>query len=172
MFIFLEVLLLVVITLVSLEFFSLIFLGRAPFLSTDRHALTAIIGQLSRPAGTVYELGCGRAGFLRAVEKKWPESKSIGLEDQFFPYFLAKLSAWFWSSRATILKNDFFKVDLREAGLIYCYLNPGAMKKLSGKLALECAPGTVIVSRRFSLPGFRPFKTISDGQGEVFFYRF
>jgi tRNA G46 methylase TrmB len=51
------------------------------------------IDEIKIPDGAVvYELGCGRAGFLRALEEKFPQAKYIGVEYSFWPYLLLAYS--------------------------------------------------------------------------------
>ena len=57
-------------------------------------------------------------------------------------------------------RQNFWKADLSEADVVFCYLYPDVMKKLAAKLASGLKPGAVVVSSHFSLPGFAPSKVL------------
>jgi len=154
------------------QFYNVIFKGYAPFVSTDKETIRRIIdeAQIKEPA-TIYELGCGRALFLRVVEKIYPRTKLIGLENLFSLYLAVKIRLKLSGSRIELLKKDFFKVNLKDAALIYCYLNNATIARLGGKFKRECQGGTQIISRSFSIPGLEPEKVIRIKNKPVYFYR-
>ncbi len=154
------------------QFYNVIFRGYAPFVSTDKETIWKIIDEAGiKEPMTIYELGCGRALFLREVEKAYPRAKLIGLENLFSLYLLTKIHLKLRRSRIELLKRDFFKVNLGNAALIYCYLNNTTMTRLGEKFRQECRSGTQIISRSFILPGFEPEKVIMMKNKPVYFYR-
>ena len=155
------------------QFYYLIFKGYAPFVSTDRRTIKAIIGTLGdfQPQ-TVYELGCGRALFAQWAERHWIQAQIYGVENSPSLFLLVRLGLRIRGGKIKLLKKDFFQVNLKDADLIYCYLNNATMAKLADKLKLECRSGTVIVSRRFSLPSYTPYQTIVVSGQKIYFYKF
>ena len=152
--------------------FNMLFRGFAPYVSTRTEVINKIIDQVELKDGeTVYELGCGKAGFLRAFEAKNPKAKFIGIEYSFWPYLVAKFQLGLSESKIKILKKNVFKVDLKDADLVYCYLSPSMMEKLEKKFDAECKPGTRIISYQFLMPNKQPAKTIDISAGhKVYFY--
>ena len=55
---------------------------------------------------------------------------------------------------------DFFEKDLTDAGLVVCYLYPGAMARLKSKFDKELKPGTWVISNTFAVPGWHPVKIV------------
>ncbi len=82
--------------------------------------------------------------------------------------FYPRLSLKIRGSKIKLLKKDFFQANLKNVYLIYCYL----MEKLADKLKLECRSGTVLVSRRFSMPLYTPYQTIVVSGQKIYFYKF
>lgn len=66
------------------------------------------------------------------------------------------------------------KDDLSKASLVVCYLYPGAMTKLSSKLALELKPSARVISNTFEIPTWTPtaIQNLEDVMcPQVFFYK-
>jgi trans-aconitate methyltransferase len=155
------------------QFYYLIFKGYAPFVSTDMRTIKAIIATLGdfQPQ-VVYELGCGRALFAQRAQRRWLQAQIYGVENSLSLFLLVRLGLRIRGSRIKLLKKDFFQVNLKDADLIYCYLNNATMAKLADKLKLECRSGTLLVSRRFSLPLYIPYQTIVVSGQKIYFYKF
>ncbi len=172
--VFIVIFLFLIIVFFICEFFNIIFRGYAPFISTKSKLIKRIIDGLEYKNSenfTVYELGCGQAGFLRAFEKRCPQSKLFGIENLFLPWLIAKIQTSLSKSNIKIIKKNLFKVDLSEANLIYCYLNQKMIKKLADKFKQECKPGTKIISYAFSLPNQKADKEIElENKNKIFFY--
>lgn len=167
----LELLLLVILVLVAINFFNIVFRGFAPFFAATPEIIKTIIDNIHPTKGQiVYELGAGTANFLKAVESKYPETKLIGIEYSLFPYLMAKAKLKALKSKIELRREDLYKTDLHHASFIYCYLIPSMMTKLSDKIQKECQPGTIIVSYIFSIPNLSIRKTIEAKGGNIYFY--
>jgi len=170
--IILFLLLLSVISFLISEFYSILFRGYAPLISTKTDVLKKILEEIQLASGAkVFELGAGSAGFLRAVEKKFPAAVLTGIEYSFWPWLTTKLQLALRKSKIKIIRSDLFKINLKQADLIYCYLNPKMMRDLESKFKAECKPGTEIISQAFPLPDLAPIKVLEDGgHSKIFFY--
>jgi hypothetical protein len=154
------------------QFYNVFFKGYAPFISTDKETINKILSEVQIPNGAlIYELGCGRARFLRIAEKKLPESKFIGIENLFSLYFINAIKLKLQFSKIKLLKDDFLEVNLKDADLIYCYLNNATMEKLGEKFKQECKQGTQIISRSFPIPQFAQKKVIIIKNKKIYFYQ-
>jgi len=163
---------LAVISFLISEFYNILFRGYAPLISTKTDVLQKIVAEIQLASDAkIFELGAGSAGFLRAVEKKFPAAVLFGIEYSFWPWLTTKLQLALRHSRIEIIKSDLFKTNLKEADLIYCYLNPKMMQALESKFKAECKPGTQIISHAFPLPDLAPIKVLEDGgHSKIFFY--
>lgn len=170
---FFEIVLAAVLVSASVEFYNIVFRGFAPFISTKSKVILAALAELKLKGDEkVYELGCGRAGFLQAVVEKWPTVKTLGIEYHIWPYLLAKIQISLHKLHIGLRRGDLFKEDFRQADVMYCFLNPPMMEKLAAKLKAEAKPGAQLVSYMFTLPGYQTAKEYHDGNDYLFFYQF
>ncbi|MFA5644466.1 MAG: hypothetical protein WC928_03000 [Patescibacteria group bacterium] len=164
--------LLLIMVLAIVQFYNVVFRGFAPFISTKFEAILAILRELDlNGEEAVYELGAGKAGFLRAVEERFKNKKLIGVEYNWWPYFLANIQLAFSGSKIKLIRKNIFKVNLKEADVIYCFLSPEMMELLAKKFREECRPGTLVISYHFKLPNFEIDKVIKENKNNIYFYR-
>lgn len=153
------------------QFFNILFRGYAPFISTNSEIIEKIVSEIAPDSDSkFYELGCGKARFLRAIAKKFPKAECVGVEYSFLPYLIAKIQIAFNKSKIKIKKKNIFKINLSDADYVYCYLNPKMMSRLEKKFKEECKLGTRIISNTFSLPNSKPEKTVTADGNKIYFY--
>jgi 16S rRNA A1518/A1519 N6-dimethyltransferase RsmA/KsgA/DIM1 with predicted DNA glycosylase/AP lyase activity len=117
------------------EFYNILFCGYAPFIPTGRKAIRKAIDEMDiPPRGTIYELGCGHAGFLRELRKKYPDANLIGVEYGIVPYLIGQIQNSLSGSNIKFIRKNFFKVDLRDADAVYCFLSIRSMAELEKKI--------------------------------------
>ncbi len=158
----------------TVQFYNMVFRGYAPFISTRKEVIDRIISELDlREDAIVKELGCGKAGFLRALRKKYPKAHLLGYEYSLFPYLAGQIQNSFAKSHLHLFRENIFKTNICDADLVYCYLNIKTMKDLRQKFKQQCKKGTIIVSYQFPLPDMKPEKVVEvDGRKDkVYFYR-
>jgi hypothetical protein len=139
---------------------------------TSRSAMLASLPP--DPQGIVYELGAGWGSLAFPLAGRYPHKQVIAYELSPVPWLFMKLR-WFLTRprNLQILRRNFLKVDLSGAGLVVCYLHPGALAKLAPKLGKELKPETLIISNTFELPGWTPItvKELDDTMcPQVFIY--
>ena len=156
----------------TVQFYNIIFHGFAPLVSTGKNVMDRILDNLTIKDGAkVYELGCGKATFLRSAEKKFPKAEYFGVEYSFLPFVVTETQLALTDSKIKVEKENIFKTDLEEADIIYCYLNIKTMAELEKKFSAECKPGTQIISYRFHLPNKKEDKVLEiDKNSKVYFY--
>lgn len=170
--ILIQVILFVILIFAIIQFYEIVFRGFAPFISTSFRAILLIIKELNlNGKEKVYELGSGKAGFLRAIEEKFGNTELYGFEKSWWPYFLSRIQLSLINSNIKIFKKDLFKVNLKEADVIYCFLNYKMMSKLEKKIKEECRPGTLIISYCFPMENFEAERILKDGKNKIYFYR-
>lgn len=155
----------------AVQFFNILFRGYAPFVSSNPEVIRQILEEINLSENDkVYELGCGKAGFLHALSEKYPKVEVIGVENSPLPYLIAKIQKAFKRDKIKIKFKNLFKTNITDADLVYCYLNIKTMKRLKEKFEKECKPGAKIVSYTFEIPGFKPEKVIEAGSNKIYFY--
>jgi SAM-dependent methyltransferase len=121
----------------------------------------------------VYDLGCGDGRILIEAEKK-AQVDAIGFEGAPIPYILAKLRKAISRSNAKIMMRNFFKANIGDADVIFCYLGPDVMNKIADKIRTECRKGTRVYSHTFEISGLNLKKSWkkdpSSGLPRIFQY--
>jgi hypothetical protein len=131
----------------------------ALFVSTTKTRIAAFIEAVPMKKGQILvDLGCGDGRVLRWASKRY-DVRAIGFEINFLAYFKAKIFSFGWRN-VEIRSKNFWSQNLGNADVVFCYLYPDVMRKLSTKLKTELQPGTLIVSCNFALPGFRPARVL------------
>ena len=134
---------------------------RVPYVPSKMRVVKKVIEVADLKTGEhVYDLGCGDGRLLLEAEKK-AKIMAEGYEAAPIPYLFAQIKKLFHHSRMHISMRNFFKVDLKNADVIFCYLGPETMTKLAEKFKKECKKGTRIISHTFHLEGFTPTKVIA-----------
>src|SRR3990167_6427248 len=152
-------------------------LAGAPWVPTFSQAAKASIDLAQIKKGEiVYDLGCGDGRWLTRAAKFTEAKDLIGFEISFLPYILAKLNFLFNSERKRlhVKWQNYFKIDLSQADVIYCFGLPGVMSRLEPKLIKELKPGARLVSYVFKLPYKQSDKVVKlgDSSSSLYLYIF
>lgn len=116
----------------------------------------------------IYDIGSSNGQVLKIASRDF-STKAIGLEIAPFPYLISRINCL--GQKNIIIKfKNMFKEDLNDADVIYCYLLPGLMQKLSQKFDRELKPGVRVVSNGFLLPDKKPLKMIQVGRNKLYLY--
>lgn len=120
------------------------------------------------------DIGCGDGRVLKAAAKRY-DVRAVGFEVNPLAYLLALIRTLGMKS-VEVKYGDFWKADLREADVVFCYLFPDVMRRLVVKLEAELKPGARVCSCNFPIPGWRPIETLfpeSSLHGDpIYLYRF
>ena len=132
-----------------------------PYVPTPHRVVKRMVEIAELEKGeVVYDLGCGDGRLVFAAEEV-TEKRCVGYELAPVPYFFA----WVWKklkgAKSDIYLRSLFVADLRDADVVFCYLMPHMLKKLTAKLTNECRKGTRIVSHGFKIEGLEPKKTFA-----------
>lgn len=145
---------LIIILLFLLTWFSPTDSPWSPWWRTDKKTARAIcrIAKLTSK-DVVYELGSGEGDFLMVAAREFG-AKAVGIESDFSRVLYSKLRikvANIKEGQIKIIKNDFKKIDISDATVVYLYLVPRALALLIPKLKKELRKGTRIVSHRYKI---------------------
>ncbi len=131
---------------------------RVPYVPTKNRVAKRMIEIANLKKGeVVYDLGCGDGRLLLEAEKH-AGLKMKGYEIAPIPYIFAITKKWLKNSKMKIQMGNFFKANLSDADVIFCYLSPEIMTKLGEKLRKECKKGTRIISNTFTMKPMEPLK--------------
>ena len=119
---------------------------------------------------TLYDLGSGDGRVLIAAARNHG-ALGVGIDIDplkvWIARWLAKRAGV--SEQVQFLRKNFFKVDLKEADVVYVYLTHQAMDKLLPAFTSKLKPGARVVSYRFCLRHMTPDKI--DSGKNMFLYR-
>lgn len=101
----------------------------------------------------IYDLGSGTGNALIIAAKEFG-AKGIGIEIDPIRYYIAQYNNLRYHTRdkVTFFKKNFFTVPLSDATVIFMYLIPATIKRLTPKFLQEIKPGTIFVSYVYDLP--------------------
>lgn len=135
---------------------------RVPWVPT-REELLDIIMRLAniKTDDVFYDLGCGDG---RVVIKALKEGAKKGVCIELNPTLIEKArdSAKLENvlNRVEFVNEDFFKVPITDATVVYMYLLTSVNKALRPKLESELTDGTRIITLDFEIPGWKPIQIV------------
>lgn len=139
--------------------------GQVPLYLTNRRTTAALVALLPRRDGVRFlDLGGGFAGPAIRLARRRPDGRFAGVESAPLVFAVAWLRVrLFGPANATILFGDFWKIDLGGNDVVYAFLSPVPMAALHEKARAEMAPGSILVSNTFPVPGHAADETIVVG---------
>jgi hypothetical protein len=107
--------------------------------------------------GFIYELGAGWGALAFPLARRCPGATIVAYELSPVPWLFLKLRTLLLGPRnLKIVRRNFLKDNLSKASLVVCYLYPGAMTRLSSKLARELDSDALVISNTFEIPAWTP----------------
>jgi len=120
------------------------------------------------------DIGCGDGRVLREARRRYGV-QALGIEVNPLIYLLARIRNM-GVKGVRVQRRNFWKMNLGNADVVFCYLFPDVMTNLAEKLAAELRPGTRVISCNFPLPGWNHTAVVrpdSSLHGDpIYFYRF
>lgn len=130
-------------------------LGVAP-VPTRKAVRSAVLRLLkNESSANIVELGVGWGGMAADFTRSFQSARIIGYERAILPCLFSKLRFVF-NPRVTIDKGDIFEASLSNADIVFCYLTPWHMEKLSGVFDEKLKAGSIVVSASFPIPDKTP----------------
>ncbi|MFA5048877.1 MAG: class I SAM-dependent methyltransferase [Patescibacteria group bacterium] len=150
--------------------------GGVPFVSTPKQDFDAILQAAEiRPGEKIYDLGCGKGNLLIRAVKKYG-AQAVGYELALWPYVWARWKILLSGAKMEIHLADFFKADISQADVVFCYLMPHIVNKLRDKLKKELKPGSRVVCYAFKFRDWLPTREVitnddNEELGKIFVYK-
>lgn len=146
----------------------------APYVATSAKMVDEILaaGQLKK-GQVFYELGSGDGRIVRRAVKKYGVY-GIGIDIHPMLTFYSKAVARLQHLKnINFLTGNFFKLDLKDAQVIFLFLMPKTLVKLRLKFLKECKKGTLIISHGFKIKDWEKYlvKTIDRELFPTYYYR-
>ena len=117
----------------------------------------------------IYDLGAGDGRVLIIAVNDFNVKKAVGIEinDDRIKEAIENIEKNGVSDRASIIRGNFFELDISEATVVTLFLLTEVNEMLKPKFERELKPGTRVVSHEFEIPGWKPKKVekIIDEKG-------
>lgn len=145
-----------------------------PYVPTRKNRLKAILEAANlKPGMKLMELGSGDGRLVREAVKTY-RVKGWGIEvHPMLTWYARLLTRMHNLSGARFIRGNIFKINLSKFEVIFVFLLPKTMRKLSVKFKKECQKGTLIISHGFKLPEFEKnlIKTLHHSPFPTYYYK-
>lgn len=133
----------------------------APFVPTEMVQVERMLKAVEiKPGMKVYDLGSGDGRLVHKASTLY-KANAVGYEFSPLVWAWAQfLSLFFWRSKAKLKFGDFWKQDLSDADIVFCYLLTHSMDRMKEHLIPQLKPGALIVSHAFVIHGLEPWKKL------------
>lgn len=138
------------------------------FVKTKRENIKKILQDLAKKDLVFYDLGCGNGDILLLADDF--KMKAVGFEIAPFYYTLSKLRTLF-RKNITVKYLNILKADISGADIIYCYLLPPLLKKLSLKFRSDIKKNAIVISAGFPIDNLKLFQEYEIGSRKFFVYK-
>lgn len=133
----------------------------APPMPTRPGVRAVMISLLPANPTVIHELGAGFGGVAFAAAAARPSAMVHAWEKAWLPWFMLRMRAGlFGQGRVLVHRGDLLDAPHEQACVVLVYLHPAAMADLAPRLASSLAPGAVVISNAFALPGWTPFREL------------
>lgn len=105
------------------------------------------------------DLGCGLAGGLVRLSKRYPQAHFVGVETAPLVFLLAWLRC-LPRRNCQICYRNLWQQPLAEFNVVYCFLSPAPMPRLWAKARSEMTAGALLISNTFAIPDVAPDQLI------------
>ena len=135
-------------------------LDGAPFVPTEMEQVNRMLKAAKlKPGMKVYELGSGDGRLIHKASKNYGV-QGVGYEFSPLVWAWSKFLGLFWRSGAKLKLGNFWKKDLRDADVIFCYLLTHSMVRMHKIIWPTLKPGTLVVSNAFVMKDLKPWKKV------------
>ena len=128
-----------------------------PWVPTRRQLIEHIMRLAKVGEGDIfYDLGCGDGRVVIEAARRGARAVCVELREDLIKAAMENARKAGVADRIVFLNEDFYKVDISDATVVYMYLLTRVNASLKPKLERELKPGTRIVSLDFAIPGWKP----------------
>lgn len=132
----------------------------APYVSTPLPVVRQMLILAGlKPGEIFYDLGSGDGRtVIMAAQEFGAQAIGIELREDLAKRASSAILELGLDSKIKIVQDDFFKVDLSPADVVFLYLTTSANDKVKPKLEQELKPGARVVSHDYEILGWNPSK--------------
>ncbi|KAM6155231.1 adenine nucleotide translocase lysine N-methyltransferase [Rhynchocyon petersi] len=144
---------------------------QVPYVGANTRQVENVLSLLRGRPGKMVDLGSGDGRIVLAAHRCGLRP-AVGYELNPWLVGLAWLHAWKagCASKVCYLREDLWKVSLRDCHNVSVFLAPSVLPMLEAKLQAELPSGARVVSGRFPLPTWEPVAVVGEGLDRVWAY--
>ncbi|XP_077880934.1 adenine nucleotide translocase lysine N-methyltransferase isoform X6 [Ictidomys tridecemlineatus] len=144
---------------------------QVPYVGASARQVEHVLSLLRGRPGKMVDLGSGDGRIVLAAHRCGLRP-AVGYELNPWLVGLARLHAWRAGCAGSVcyLREDLWKVSLRDCRNVSVFLAPSVLPLLEEKLLAELPAGARVVSGRFPLPTWQPVAVIGEGLDRVWAY--
>lgn len=146
----------------------------SPYVPSKLKEIQFILKEAKLKKGQKFiDLGCGDGRTVReAVVTHKVEGVGVDV-NRVLIWWARSLSKLKKNNNMRFVTSDIFGIDLKDYDVVYVFLMPRILEKLSGKFSKELKKGSQIISHGFRIKGLenKLYKTISHEPFPTYFYR-
>ena len=109
-----------------------------------------------KPGDVLYDLGCGDGRVVIEAALRGASAVCIELNKELVQKAKERARKTGVLEKITFINDDFFKVNLEDATIVYMYLLTSVNRLLKPKLERELRLGARVITLDFEIPGWRP----------------
>jgi SAM-dependent methyltransferase len=99
----------------------------------------------------VYDLGSGDGRVLFALYEKYKNGQFVGIERDYFAYFLSKFRKRKYGNNINFYRADFFSKNMSSVDVVFLYLFPAVLNALLPKFEKELKKVLLFILLIFNL---------------------
>ena len=138
------------------------------FIKADKNNVKKVLQKFAKKDLIFYELGCGNGDILILASNL--KMNVTGFEIAPFYYIQSKLRTLF-RKKILVKYSNILNIDLNNADIIYCYLLPPLLKKLSIKFQKEIKKNAVVISAGFPIDNLHLVRNYKINSRNFFVYK-
>lgn len=155
---------------ITLEFYVGVigYIKGAPFVASKPERIKTMIDLANIKQGMrVVDLGSGDGSILIAAARRGAYAVGIEMNPFLIPYSRWRARRAGMQDRTMFIRGDIKDYPLRDVDVVFLYLLPSLLSKISTKLSSELKPNALVISNGFPILSWTP---IGEKNG-VFLYR-
>lgn len=126
--------------------------SRVPLYLSNRTTADTLATLLPAAPCRVLDLGCGTGSLLARLSRARPDCQFTGIEHAPIPWLVGRLRS-LGQANLRIELGNFWPHPLAEYQVVYAFLSPEPMPRLWQEACARMAPGAMLVSNSFPVPG-------------------
>lgn len=138
------------------------------YVKANKANVRTVLNDFAKKDLIFYDLGSGNGDVLMLADEF--KMKTFGFEIAPFYYFESRWRTIF-KKDIQVKYGNILKADISSADIIYCYLLPPLLQKLSSKFSLELKKNAVLISAGFPIENLKLIREYDIKSRKFFVYK-